>query len=650
MNPIRALITLIAVGVLAVGAYFVYHDSERLFKVQITEQAKPAPQVPASEALEINEAASAAVATSATPAVAAAPAEVVPASVSPAPSAKPASAPASADSTAKPAPKPIAPADVEKPKKEVVQETKPAPERSKEIQLIIKEIKFTGVTLLPEKELSKVVSEFIGKELTVDQAFAIPAKIANHYKRNNHMAIATLSGALTPEGVLTIGVVEMQMSQTQADKELATLAPQPAPTPATSAVSSVASVNAGAPTPPIPSTTVPVATASSAPPVTVPLAASAPAPIAPTTKSAPVAAPTRVPLPTTKDTDSETDYILKNYAKKSRQYELMVDNYGHEATGSTRVGAGLSIGGDQLSLVGFKSSGSDYLRMAVNWITGIDGLKVGAHVSNLKYEVVNHLQTAMYQSGDAVKRGVSLIYELVNETSQYSTLALKFDSKSTNAVGLNFADSTAFQSWVSNLEYKGIVREMIPGGAVFSYDLSYAQGHVDITGASNIGGIEVDEGPFSKLRLTASLNQPLGGLGSVFAGLTLQRSRQNLDPSERFYLGGPTGVRAYGVGEGYGSEGELATLEFRQRLGASTTLSEFYDWGRARLAHNRNGANNITTLSGYGISLSQEVGNGTTIKGTWARSHGNNNPLPLNPNGNDNVDRNRFWLSMETRF
>lgn len=328
----------------------------------------------------------------------------------------------------------------------------------------------------------------------------------------------------------------------------------------------------------------------------------------------------------------------------------MVDNYGHEATGSTRVGAGLSIGGDQLSLVGFKSSGSDYLRMAVNWITGIDGLKVGAHVSNLKYEVVNHLQTAMYQSGDAVKRGVSLIYELVNETSQYSTLALKFDSKSTNAVGLNFADSTAFQSWVSNLEYKGIVREMIPGGAVFSYDLSYAQGHVDITGASNIGGIEVDEGPFSKFRLTASLNQPLGGLGSVFAGLTLQRSRQNLDPSERFYLGGPTGVRAYGVGEGYGSEGELATLEFRQRLSASTTLSEFYDWGRARLTHDRAAANNTTTLSGYGISLSQEVGNGTTIKGTWARSHGNNNPLPLNPNGNDNVDRNRFWLSMETRF
>jgi len=61
-------------------------------------------------------------------------------------------------------------------------------------------------------------------------------------------------------------------------------------------------------------------------------------------------------------------------------------------------------------------------------------------------------------------------------------------------------------------------------------------------------------------------------------------------------------------------------------------------------------ANNTTTLSGYGVSIAQEVGKNTTLKGTWARSHGNNNPLPTSPNGGDNVDRNRFWLSMETRF
>ena len=535
--------------------------------------------------------------------------------------------------------------------KETAPQTKPAPERAKEVQLIIKDIKFTGVTLVSEKELSKAVSEFIGKELTVDQAFAIPAKVTNYYKRNNHMAIATMSGAMTPDGVLTLGVVEMQMSQTQAEKELATLAPK----------TSVANVTAPAVVPmqatsPAVASPAPAQVQSQAPtPAPTQAQANPPATAMAASRSAPVLAstyvpPSRTPLPTSKDADSETDYILKNYAKKSRQYELMVDNYGPDATGSMRVGAGLSIGGDQLSLVGFKSSGADYLRMAVNWVTGIDGLKVGAHVASLKYDVVNHLQSAMYQSGDAVKRGVSLVYELVNEASQYSTLALKLDSKSANAVGLNLVNSTAYQSWVSSLEYKGIVREMIPGGAVFSYELSYAQGHVDINGASNIGGIEVSEGPFSKLRFTGTVTQPLDGLGSVFAGLSVQRSKNNLDPSERFFLGGPKGVRAYGVGEGYGSEGELATLEFRQRLSATTTISEFYDWGRARLTHDRAAPNNNTTLSGYGVSIAQEVGKNTTLKGTWARSHGNNTPLPTSPNGSDNVDRNRFWLSMETRF
>ena len=612
MNSIRALITTGLVSVvLAVSGYFVYDNSDLLFG----QLDKPEPVVPAVEVVEVTEAASAAASsseTSSTPAT-----SLAPVSLASEPEPRPMVAKPSAPVfVAKPVVEPAKtePTSSSEASKPV---TAPAPP-AKEVQLIIKDIKFTGVTLVLEKELRQALSEFIGTALTVDQAFAIPAQITNHYKRNNQMAIANISGAMTPDGVLTVGVIEMQMTQTQAEKELATLSPQP--TPKITNAPNVVPLQMSSPT----------ATAQPQPQPQAQLLAKS--------------------VNESKDVDSETDYILKNYAKKSRQYELMVDNYGPDATGSARVGAGLSIGGDQFSLVGFKSSGADYLRMAVNWITGIDGLKIGANVSTLKYDVVNHLQSAMYQSGDAVKRGVSLIYELVNETSQYSTLALKFDSKSANAVGINLANSTAYQSWVSNLEYKGIVREMIPGGAVFTYELSYAQGHVDINGASNIGGIEVDEGPFSKLRFTGTVTQPLDGLGSVFAGLSVQRSKNNLDPSERFFLGGPKGVRAYGVGEGYGSEGELATLEFRQRLSATTTISEFYDWGRARLSHNLSTANNTATLSGYGVSIAQEVGKNTTLKGTWARSHGNNTPLPTSPNGSDNVDRNRFWLSMETRF
>ena len=490
----------------------------------------------------------------------------------------------------------VASAPVAAQPKDSAQKPNPVAEKSKEIQLVIKDIQFTGVTMFAAKELNKVVSEFLGKELTVQEAFAIPAKVTNHYKRYNHMAIATLVGGMTPEGVLTVGVVEMQMTQTQADKELAVIAP--------------ATAAAAAPPPP------------------------------------PLLSPPQAPLPTKSNAESETDYILKNYAKKSRQYEIVADNYGHASTGSARIGAAFAFDEDRFSLVGFKSQGSDYLRMAVRWATGIDGLKLGASLSHLNYQVVNHLETAIYQSGDAAKKSVELIYELVNEPGQISSLGLHYVSKSINSIGLNLADSASMTSRVPSLEWKGMLREMIPGGAVFTYNTTYSYGHVDTSGSSTMGGLEVPEGLFNKLRFDGTVMQPLGGLGSVFGRLTLQKSDKNLDPSERLYLGGPLGVRAYGVGEGVGSEGGLLSLEFRQRLDASTTLSEFYDWGGVRQV---NDVNPTTVLKGYGLSLSQDMGGGVTLKGTWARGAGKH-PQPSPQEGDGQYDRNRFWLSMESRF
>jgi hemolysin activation/secretion protein len=487
------------------------------------------------------------------------------------------------------APKPAATAAIAAQSKDSVAKPKPVVDKTKEIQLTIKDIQFTGVTVFPIKELTQVVSEFVGKELTVQEAFSIPAKVTQHYKRHNHMAIATLVGAISPDGVLTVGVVEMQMSQSQAEKKLALLPPE----------------------------------------------TTSPAPAAPS-----------VPLPSKNDDQSETDYILKNYANKTRQYEVIVDNFGHESTGSNRVGASIAFDGDKFSLLGLKSEGSNYLRMAARWATGIDGLKFGVNLSKLNYEVTQHLETAIYQSGDAAKKGVDLIYQLVNEPGHISNLGLHRVSKTINSIGLDLTNSSSMNSHVSTLEWRGVFREMMPGGAVFSYGTAYSRGDVDTSGSSTMGGLTVPEGPFAKLRFDGTLLQPLGGLGSVFGRLSIQTSDKNLDPSERFYLGGPTGVRAYGVGEGIGSKGELLTLEFRQRLAAGTTLAEFYDWGGVR---QRDSESPKTVLKGYGLSLSQDMGGGTTLKGTWARSSGQPDPA-LPQNNNDQYDRNRFWLSMESRF
>jgi hemolysin activation/secretion protein len=61
-----------------------------------------------------------------------------------------------------------------------------------------------------------------------------------------------------------------------------------------------------------------------------------------------------------------------------------------------------------------------------------------------------------------------------------------------------------------------------------------------------------------------------------------QLTDHNLDSSQKFYLGGPTGVRAYPSSEGSGSEGYLLNLELKKDLPFNLTGSIFYDEGYVR--------------------------------------------------------------------
>ena len=85
-------------------------------------------------------------------------------------------------------------------------------------------------------------------------------------------------------------------------------------------------------------------------------------------------------------------------------------------------------------------------------------------------------------------------------------------------------------------------------------------------------------------------------------GLDGQTSRDNLDTSEAFYLGGAYGVRAYPTNEGRGSSGELAKLELRWRMDDSMVFTGFYDHGQVR---NRDGAPSYS-LKGVGVALDRK--------------------------------------------
>jgi hemolysin activation/secretion protein len=527
--------------------------------------------------------------------------------------------------------RPIKPAEVMKPA---------------DVKLTIREIKFDGVTAFSNDELVGVVSEFLGQELTVEQAFAIPAKVSKYYQDHNLVARATLVGSLARDGLVKVSVIETKVKQAQLEKDLTAMAVV-APKVETPKVE----------TPQVeqqkfdvPFTAVP---ASSVAKLEVGEDSSVAARFAEMSPS--------IPVPEVKQDEKltqeqETDFILKRYAQNSRQYELLSDNYGYEATGRGRIGAGISINDallrdDRLSFKALKSQGSNFMQLAYEWATGLEGLRLGASVLTFNYDVVNGLQTAANVSGDAFKRSINVAYDLVNNPGQVSTLGLHYDVKSLNTTAVNYADSAYYDTKVMGIEFKGIEREMAPGGAVLTYGAVFSSGNVDMNGSPNqaadLSG-ERTEGTFTKLRFNGTILQPLSGINSIYGGLTIQRANKNLDGSEKIYLGGPFGVRAYGVGEGMGSDGELAAFEFRHKLTAGITLSEFYDWGRVRPTHSGTAA---TTLQGYGMSLATKLDSGITLKGTWAHRVGNDADTAAMPRGHDGqYDRNRFWMSLESRF
>jgi hemolysin activation/secretion protein len=138
-----------------------------------------------------------------------------------------------------------------------------------------------------------------------------------------------------------------------------------------------------------------------------------------------------------------------------------------------------------------------------------------------------------------------------------------------------------------------------------------------------------------------------------------QFASKNLDSSEKFFLGGPYGVRAYPNNEGSGSEGKMLNIELRYQIAEQFNVAAFYDWGQiTQNKRNLTGdegnplsALNSFNLSGYGLQLSWRGGIPASINFIWARRLGTNpNPTASGADQDGSNSPNRFWLTASIPF
>ncbi len=360
--------------------------------------------------------------------------------------------------------------------------------------------------------------------------------------------------------------------------------------------------------------------------------------------------------------EGETVFQLRLTAEPLVSGQVNLDNQGSNATGAWRASANLALNsplgvGDQATLAAVRSDGSSLARLGYSLPVGSDGWRVGINAAALDYRVTASSFAALAAKGQFNSWGVEATYPLLRSLRQNLNLQVGVEDKRllNQAAGATVSD---YQVGNATLGLSGSSLDEWLGGGTVGGSLAFTDGQLNLSSSPNRAADATGArtaGRFQKWRYAVSRQQTLTPGTTLLVAWSGQMASKNLDSSERFFLGGPAGVRAYPFGEGGGSEGQLVNLELRQALGGGLTVSGFYDWGRVKINRNNNftGAATLNeySLSGAGLSLTWASATGTTLQATWARRLGNNPAANSNGNDQDGTrEINRLWLVASYRF
>ncbi|WP_333842191.1 ShlB/FhaC/HecB family hemolysin secretion/activation protein [Limnohabitans sp.] len=360
--------------------------------------------------------------------------------------------------------------------------------------------------------------------------------------------------------------------------------------------------------------------------------------------------------------NGQTDLVVSLQDAPRMKVDVSADNSGARSTGKNRIAANWMLNspwgiGDQMSINLLATEGSEYIRLAQAAPVGYSGWRVGLNTSHLKYKLISQDYNALQAKGTAQSYGVDALYPFLRTRQSNLNGQLAVDRKHY----INQTQSTTasdYQSRLVNLGINGSFADAFLGGGKTSLGLTTTKGFIDLSQSatqSSDAATTKTAGNFNKLKYAFARDQELGRVFSLYASVNGQSANKNLDSSEKFYLGGMYGVRAYPTSEAGGSEGQLANLELRSRWGASSTLTGFYDYGRVTInTHNDySGAPSLNqyALKGYGLAYGFIASPAISLKVTLARRIGNNpNPTPLGLDQDGTLVKTRVWFNANVAF
>ena len=443
--------------------------------------------------------------------------------------------------------------------------------------IMVKSVRFVGVTLLPKSVLDKVAAEVTGQSVTLGDLQILTLQLTAKYQEAGYpLSRAFLPAQKMTDGVVTIEVVEGKLSGVKLSNQ--------------SRVSD-AVVNAY---------------------------------LNPLVQSN---ANSERALLLLKDL-SGTDYVGYRLAAGANKGEsvlgvnlgaaplvdgsLSEDNYGSPSTGRYRTRATVSFNspfgrGEQVSIQGMSSfQGVDYGHLGIQLPIGHDGLSLRAGLSHTEYEL-----GASYKNLDATGRSnsadVGLRYPLIRSDKRNVYLfggAEYRDLRDTIGVTSTQTDKSMT---LGNIGVSASLQDALFGGGVNNVSLTYTNGRlsIDSPSALAIDALSAQtNGTFNKLSLSLSRQQYITSKLSFNASLSGQWADRNLDSSEKLSLGGADSVAAYTSNDASGDKGWVGRAELRYAVHPNVTLSAFYDVGNVWVnAKPYMSGSNQVRLHGGGLGL-----------------------------------------------
>lgn len=340
---------------------------------------------------------------------------------------------------------------------------------------------------------------------------------------------------------------------------------------------------------------------------------------------------------------------------------VTADTYGSRYTGAFRLTGEVNLNnpsdyGDLFTATAIHAPGNVFTmgKLAYALPIGTDGLRAGLSYTALNFHLNDKLSSTSLTTGTANSWNANLRYPLYRTAVRAAYLGATYDWKNAR----NATDGATTSDKHTDLYGLNLTLENADtfGGAGFTQVVAgIASGKIDLFSKmpSYVDDVEAN-GRFRKTTLQALRIQRATERISLQLLASAQWASKNLDGSEKFSLGGPTGVRGYPTGEAAGDEGYKASADLKYVLATGTATGDivgslFYDFGHIKqykLPELTTLTNpNSYSLRSWGLGLDAIAAGKFQVKVGWAKPIGSN-PGATSGNNSDGLTstRSRYWL------